>query len=52
MNEEVEIPKIPWLNNHMLAQLFDRCQFYDLGYALTYMAAQTQTWNFPKPVRG
>jgi ribulose kinase len=52
MNEEMEIPKILWLKNHMPMQLFDRCQFYDLVDALTHMAAGTETRNFSKTVRG
>jgi ribulose kinase len=35
MSEEMEIPKILWLKNHMPVELFDRCKFYDLVDALT-----------------
>lgn len=38
MSIEMEIPKVLWLKNHMPKELFDRCKFYDLADALTYMA--------------
>lgn len=38
MSIEMEIPKVLWLKNHMPKDLFDRCKFFDLADALTYLA--------------
>lgn len=50
MNEEMEVPKILWLKNHMPVELFDRCKFYDLVDALTHMATGSETRSFYKTV--
>lgn len=46
MNVEMEIPKVLWLKNHMPAEQFDRCKFYDLADALTHMATGHETRSF------
>ncbi|KAI9672038.1 MAG: hypothetical protein M1829_004582 [Trizodia sp. TS-e1964] len=46
MSVEMEIPKILWLKNHMPAELFEKCQFYDLVDVLTYIATGSETRNF------
>lgn len=38
MSIEMEIPKILWLKEHMPAERFAKCKFYDLGDALTHLA--------------
>lgn len=38
MSLEMEIPKILWLKNHMPAELFRQCMFFDLPDYLTYRA--------------
>lgn len=38
MSIEMEIPKVLWLKNHVPKELFDRCKFFDLADALTYLA--------------
>jgi ribulose kinase len=39
MSLEMEIPKILWLKNHLPADTFSRCKFYDLADFLTHRAA-------------
>lgn len=39
----MEVPKILWLKNHMDAELFTRCQFFDLPDFLTYRATGDST---------
>ncbi len=46
MSVEMEIPKILWLKNNMPKELFDRCKFYDLTDALTYLATGSKTRSF------
>ncbi len=46
MSIEMEIPKVLWLKNHMPAELFDRCKFYDLADALTHLATGNETRSF------
>jgi ribulose kinase len=46
MSVEMEIPKILWLKNNMPKELFDRCKFYDLTDALTYLATGSETRSF------
>jgi FGGY-family pentulose kinase len=46
MSIEMEIPKVLWLKNHMPAELFDRCKFYDLADALTHMATGNENRSF------
>ncbi|TQS34408.1 hypothetical protein Golomagni_05210 [Golovinomyces magnicellulatus] len=46
MSIEMEIPKILWLKNHMPADLFDRCKFYDLADALTHIATGNESRSF------
>jgi ribulose kinase len=46
MSIEMEIPKVLWLKNHMPAELFDRCKFYDLADALTHLATGKETRSF------
>lgn len=46
MSVEMEIPKILWLKNHMPKDVFDRCKFYDLTDALTFMATGSETRSF------
>lgn len=42
MSIEMEIPKVLWLKNHMPKELFDRCKFFDLADALTYLATDNE----------
>lgn len=46
MSVEMEIPKVLWLKNHMPAELFDRCKFYDLADALTHLATGNETRSY------
>jgi nuclear pore complex protein Nup93 len=46
MNVEMEMPKVLWLKNHMPAELFRRCKFYDLADALTHLATGGETRSF------
>lgn len=46
MSIEMEIPKILWLKNNMPKELFDRCKFYDLADALTYIATGNEARSF------
>jgi FGGY-family pentulose kinase len=46
MSVEMEIPKILWLKNNMPKEIFDRCKFYDLTDALTYLATGSETRSF------
>lgn len=46
MSIEMEIPKVLWLKNHMPAELFDKCKFFDLGDALTMLATGNETRSF------
>ncbi|KAN0110266.1 ribitol kinase [Hyaloscypha variabilis] len=46
MSIEMEIPKVLWLKNHMPAELFDQCKFYDLADALTHLATGNETRSF------
>ncbi|ELR07408.1 hypothetical protein VC83_07520 [Pseudogymnoascus destructans] len=46
MSVEMEIPKILWLKNHMLADVFASCKFYDLTDALTHMATGKDTRSY------
>lgn len=46
MSIEMEIPKILWLKNHMPADLFSRCKFYDLADALTHLATGKETRSY------
>lgn len=46
MSIEMEIPKLLWLKNHMPAEKFARCKFYDLGDALTHLATGNETRSF------
>ncbi|EAQ83942.1 hypothetical protein CHGG_10346 [Chaetomium globosum CBS 148.51] len=46
MNVEMEMPKVLWLKNHMPAELFNRCKFYDLADALTHLATGGETRSF------
>ncbi|KAH6848372.1 Nup93/Nic96-domain-containing protein [Chaetomium sp. MPI-CAGE-AT-0009] len=46
MNVEMEMPKVLWLKNHMPADLFNRCKFYDLADALTHLATGGETRSF------
>ena len=39
MSLEMEIPKILWLKNHLPAETFKKCKFYDLADFLTHRAA-------------
>ncbi|KAI1759101.1 FGGY-family pentulose kinase [Hypoxylon sp. FL1150] len=41
----MELPKILWLRHHMSETNFQRCKFYDLNDALTYVATGSQ--QFP-----
>ena len=50
MNEEMEIPKILWLKNQMPIELFNRCKFYDLVDALTFLATDNKLRSFDKDV--
>ncbi|KAJ7762793.1 FGGY family of carbohydrate kinase [Mycena maculata] len=43
MSLEMEVPKVLWLKNHMPAELFSRCQFFDLPDFLTYRATTDST---------
>jgi ribulose kinase len=38
MSLEMEIPKILWLKNHLPAETFQKCKFYDLPDFLTHRA--------------
>lgn len=38
MSLEMEIPKVLWLKNHMPAEVFQKCMFFDLPDYLTYRA--------------
>ncbi|OJJ84890.1 FGGY-family carbohydrate kinase [Aspergillus glaucus CBS 516.65] len=46
MSIEMEIPKVLWLKNHMPKELFDKCKFYDLADALTYIATGDEKRSF------
>lgn len=46
MSVEMEIPKVLWLKNHMPADLFKRCKFYDLADALTHLATGNETRSY------
>ena len=46
MSIEMEIPKALWLKNHMPKEVFERCQFYDLGDALTHLATGNDNRSF------
>jgi len=46
MSIEMEIPKILWLKNHMPKDRFEKCKFYDLTDALTYMATGSDARSF------
>lgn len=46
MSVEMEIPKVLWLKNHMPADLFARCKFYDLADALTHLATGNETRSY------
>ncbi|KAI9793143.1 MAG: hypothetical protein M1833_000828 [Piccolia ochrophora] len=46
MSIEMEIPKALWLKNNMPPELFDRCKFYDLTDALTYIATGNEKRSF------
>lgn len=46
MSIEMEIPKVLWLKNHMPAELFDRCKFYDLADALTHIATGNESRSY------
>lgn len=46
MSIEMEVPKILWLKNHMPAEKFARCKFYDLGDALTHLATGNEARSF------
>ncbi|OBT86971.1 hypothetical protein VE02_04601 [Pseudogymnoascus sp. 03VT05] len=46
MSVEMEIPKILWLKNHMPADVFAGCKFYDLTDALTHMATGKDTRSY------
>lgn len=46
MNVEMEMPKVLWLKNHMAADVFARCKFYDLADALTHLATGSETRSF------
>lgn len=46
MSVEMEIPKILWLKNNMPAKLFDRCNFFDLADALTFLSTGKDTRSF------
>lgn len=46
MSIEMEIPKVLWLKNNMPKELFDRCKFYDLADALTFMATGDEARSF------
>lgn len=46
MSVEMEVPKVLWLKNHMPAELFSSCKFYDLTDALTHMATGAETRSF------
>lgn len=46
MNVEMEMPKVLWLKNHMPADVFARCKFYDLADALTHIATGAETRSF------
>ncbi|ERT00023.1 ribitol kinase [Sporothrix schenckii 1099-18] len=46
MNVEMEMPKVLWLKNHMPADVFARCKFYDLADALTHLATGNETRSF------
>jgi ribulose kinase len=39
----MDLPKILWLKKHMKADLFSRCQFFDLPDFLTYRATGDST---------
>ncbi|KAJ7067904.1 hypothetical protein C8F01DRAFT_1333607 [Mycena amicta] len=43
MSLEMEIPKILWLKQHMAAERFSSCQFFDLPDFLTYLATSSRT---------
>ncbi|KAJ7667593.1 hypothetical protein DFH06DRAFT_1280541 [Mycena polygramma] len=43
MSLEMEIPKVLWLKRHMPADVFSRCQFFDLPDFLTYRATADNT---------
>lgn len=46
MNVEMEMPKVLWLKNHLPADVFSRCRFYDLADALTHLATGTESRSF------
>ena len=46
MSIEMEMPKILWLKNNMPPELFAKCNFYDLGDALTKMATGQDARSF------
>ncbi len=46
MSIEMEIPKVLWLKNNMPKEQFDRCKFFDLVDALTYLATGLETRSF------
>ncbi|KAF3910377.1 Ribulokinase [Dactylellina cionopaga] len=46
MSIEMEIPKVLWLKNHMPAEKFKDCKFYDLVDALTHIASGKETRSF------
>lgn len=46
MSVEMEMPKLLWLKNHMPAEVFARCKFYDLADALTHIATGGDTRSF------
>ncbi|KAI5457985.1 hypothetical protein BGZ63DRAFT_427283 [Mariannaea sp. PMI_226] len=46
MSIEMEMPKVLWLKNHMPADVFDRCKFYDLADALTHLATGNETRSY------
>jgi FGGY-family pentulose kinase len=46
MSIEMEVPKVLWLKNHMPAELFDKCSFYDLADALTHIATGNEKRSF------
>jgi FGGY-family pentulose kinase len=46
MNVEMEMPKVLWLKNNMLKEVFEKCKFYDLADALTHLATDKETRSF------
>ncbi|CAK7265159.1 hypothetical protein SEPCBS119000_001370 [Sporothrix epigloea] len=46
MNVEMELPKVLWLKNHLPADAFSRCRFYDLADALTHLATGAESRGF------